>query len=94
MERNVRHTKSDGDRNLALTDREIAQFFSDPATAAKYPPVLKLAEAADLLQVPEGTLRDWRSRGLLPGCARRLGREVRFIRDRLIKHVFNIGLGQ
>ena len=84
----------DGDRDLKLTDREIARCFSDPVIAAKFPPILKINEAAELLRVPIGTLRDWRSRGLLPGCARRLGREVRFFRDRLIKHVFNNGLGQ
>lgn len=84
----------DGDENLNLSDREIAQFFSDPETAAKFPPVLTMEQAAELLRVPLGTLRDWRSRQLLPGCARKLGREVRFTRDRLIKHVFNNGLGQ
>jgi excisionase family DNA binding protein len=84
----------DGDKGLQLSDREIAQFFADPDTAAKFPPILTLQQAAELLVIPDGTLRDWRSRGLLPGCARRLGREVRFIRDRLIKHVFNNGLGQ
>jgi hypothetical protein len=94
MDRNPRLKSGGVDQDIELTDREIAQFFSDPATAAKYPPVLKLSEAAELLQIPQGTLRDWRSRGLLPGCARRLGREVRFIRDRLIKQVFNKGLGK
>ncbi|MEX2308414.1 MAG: helix-turn-helix domain-containing protein [Pirellulales bacterium] len=83
-----------GDKSLNLSDREIAQCFSDPVVAAKFPPILTIKEAAQLLSVPVGTLRDWRSRGLLPGCARRLGREVRFFRDRLIKHVFNHGLGQ
>jgi|tagenome__1003787_1003787.scaffolds.fasta_scaffold18588280_2 hypothetical protein len=84
----------DGDKDLNLTDAEIARLFADPETAEKFPPILKLAEAAELLQVPPGTLRDWRSRGLLPGCARKLGREVRFLRDRLIKQVFNCGLGR
>jgi hypothetical protein len=81
-----------GDTNLNLSDLEIAQFFADPAMAARFPPVLTLEEAGDLLRTPVGTLRDWRSRGLLDGCARKLGREVRFIRDRLLKRVFNDGL--
>jgi hypothetical protein len=94
MERNRPHEPRDGDQDLCLTDREIAAFFADPAVAAKYGPILKLEEAADLLRVPVGTLRDWRSRRLLPGCTRKLGREVRFLRNRLIKQVFNQGLGQ
>jgi excisionase family DNA binding protein len=84
----------DGDVDLKLTDREIAAFFTDPAIAARFGPILTFEEAAELLRVPVGTLRDWRSRGRLPGCARKLGREVRFLRDRLIKRVFNQGLNQ
>jgi hypothetical protein len=83
----------DGDKSLNLSDREIAQCFSDPVIATKFGPVLTIEEAAELLREPVGTLRDWRSRGLLPGCARRIGREVRFLRNRLIKQVFNEGLG-
>jgi hypothetical protein len=84
----------DGDTNLKLTDREIAAFFSDPSTASKFGPILTLEEASELLRKPTGTLRDWRSRGLIPGCSRKVGREVLFLRDRLIKHIFNNGLKQ
>ena len=83
----------DCDTNLKLSDSEIAQFFADPAMAARFPPILTLEEAGDLLRIPVGTLRDWHSRRLLDGCARKLGKEVRFIRDRLLKRVFNDGLG-
>ena len=83
-----------GDKNLGLTDREISRCFSDPAIAAKFPPVMTIAQAAELLVVPLGTVRDWRSRGLLSNCSRRVGREVRFFRDRLISQIFNNGLGQ
>jgi hypothetical protein len=82
----------DDDKNLQLSDREIAACFNDPASAARFPPVLNIQQAAELLCVPVGTMRDWRSRGLLSNCGRRVGREVKFFRDRLIKKVFNEGI--
>ena len=82
----------DGDRSLKLTDSEVAAAFSDSQWAEKYPPVLTIEQAAELLQMPVATVRDWRSRGLLGTCSRRLGKRVRFYRDRLIKKVFNEGI--
>lgn len=80
------------DKTFKLGDREIAEMFSRDADAERFPPILSLEQAADLLQLPTGTLRDWRSRGLLSGCSRKIGKHVRFIRDRLVKHLFNEGL--
>jgi hypothetical protein len=94
MEPKVRCETNGLDASLDLTDREIAHIFADPTVAAKYPPLLTIAEAAALVRVPIGTIRDWRSRGLLNQCSRRVGREVRFLRDRLVKQLFNEGLIQ
>ena len=58
---------------LKLTDREIAASFSGPHWAEAFPPVLGIEQAAKLLGVPVGTLRDWRSRGLLSQFSRRMG---------------------
>ncbi len=80
------------DESFKLGDREIAGMFSRDADAERFPPILSLEQAADLLQLPPGTLRDWRSRGLLSSCSKKIGKHVRFIRDRLVKHVFNEGL--
>ena len=80
------------DESFRLTDREIAGMFSHPVDAERYPPVMTLAEAATLLRVPAETLRDWRSRGLLTECSRKVGKHVRFFRDRLLRKVFNDGL--
>jgi excisionase family DNA binding protein len=82
----------DGDQNLKLSDRDIAHGFSDPLWAERFPPVLSTRQAADLLQVPLDTIYNWRSRGLLGSCSRRVGKHVRFYRDRLIKRIFNEGL--
>ena len=80
------------DGNLKLTDAEIAAWFSDPLWAKRFGPILGLKRAARLLDTPPGTIRDWRSRGLLRGCCRRVGKQVLFVRDRLVKRVFNEGL--
>lgn len=80
------------DESLQLTDKEITQMFPEGIYADRFPPIMSLEEAADLLQVPKDTLRDWRSRGLLSGCCRKIGKHLRFFRDRLIKKVFNDGL--
>jgi hypothetical protein len=77
------------DTSLRLTDQEITQAFSDPDVAAKLPPVLSLEEAAELMRLKLGGIRDWRSRRLLSTCSVRAGREVKVFRDRFIKAVFN-----
>jgi excisionase family DNA binding protein len=81
------------DRNLKLTGREIAaSFAADGSTPI--PPIMTIDEAASLLRIPKATLYDWRSRGLLSDCSRKIGKHVRFFRDRLIHRVFNEGLNQ
>jgi excisionase family DNA binding protein len=77
------------DENLRLTAREIAAAC---ATNPTIPPVLTIDEAAALLRIPKGTLQDWRSRRLLTGCCRKVGKHVRFFRDRLLERVFNHGI--
>ena len=79
----------DGDSSLRLTDKEIALSFSDPLWAEKFPPIMSVEQAAALLQLPVATIYDWRSRGLLGKCSRKVGKRVHFFRDRLVQHVFN-----
>lgn len=64
----------------------------DPNLASRFPPVLTTDQAAELLQVPKATLYDWSSRGLLKGCARKVGKHLRFFRDRLLLKIFNEGI--
>lgn len=80
------------DTSLKLTDREIAAAFSDAQWADRFPPVITLAQAAELLQVPLQTLYQWRARGLLGKCSRRVGKRVLVFRDRLLQQVFNEGI--
>ena len=77
---------------LRLTEQEIKSAFAAGPWAEQFPPVLTIDQAADLLQVPKSTLYDWRSRGLLDRCSRRVGKRVLFIRNRLMELIFNEGL--
>lgn len=81
-----------GNKLLNLTGREIATPFKEGLYAEKFPPILTIGQVAELLQIPVGTLRDWRSRGLLDDCCAKAGKHVRFYRDRLVKLIFNDGL--
>lgn len=78
--------------SLNLTSREISAPFKEGVYAEKYPPILTIEQAAELLQIPVGTLRDWRSRGRLKSCSAKAGKHIRFYRDRLIKLTFEGGL--
>jgi helix-turn-helix protein len=80
------------DERILLTPKEITQAFSDPNWAAKFPPILSADQAAEMVQVPKQTIYDWRSRGRLRGCVRKVGKYLRFWRDRLITRVFVAGI--
>lgn len=77
------------DANKPITNKEIVQVFVDPQLAARFPPILTTQQAAELLQVPCATIYTWKSRGLLNGCCRKMGKHLRFFRDRLILHLFS-----
>ena len=80
------------DGGCDLTAGEVDGFFSDPAWAAAFPPILTVAQAADLAQVPKQTVYAWSSQGLLAGCSRRAGRHLRILRNKFIQKLFNEGL--
>jgi excisionase family DNA binding protein len=82
----------DGKLSLDLSPAEIAAAFSDPLYAERFPPVLTTEQAAELLQYPLDTIYQWRARGLLDRCSQKVGKHVRFFRDRLIALIFNEGL--
>ena len=72
-----------------FTDAELAAAFSDIESSRRFPPVLSVVQAADLLQVPVATIHDWSSRGLLIRCSRKIGKHLRISRDRFLQQAFN-----
>jgi len=74
---------------LNLTQEEIDRAFSNGEWAKQFPPVLTYETAGQLINRSVQTLREWRSKGLLNTCSRRVGRRVGFFRDRLLDWFFN-----
>jgi len=77
------------DRSIKLTPREISAPFINGTWAEAFPPILNIEQASSLLQVPVGTIREWRARGRLGNCCRKVGKHLRFYRDRLVEVIFN-----
>lgn len=77
---------------LNLTQQEIDAICEQATDGRQTPALLTVDEAAKLLRVPKGTIYDWRSRGLLDTCSRRVGRRVLFVRDRLLRRILNEGI--
>lgn len=78
--------------SLNLKPAEIQGSFEHPHWAAEFPPVLTVDQTARLAQVPVDTIYSWSSRGLLRGCARKVGKHLRIHRDRFIARIFNEGI--
>lgn len=72
-----------------FSKEELAAKFADPETSRRFPPTLSVSQAAELLQIPKATVYDWSSRGLLRGCASRMGKHLRIDRDRFYQQAFH-----
>ena len=57
--------------------------------ASKYPALLTVAQAAEIAQKPVGTVYDWSHRGYFDGIKRPLGREIRLLRDGLVRFMLD-----
>ena len=79
-------------QTLKITHEEVTNAFSIGDWAIKYPPLLTIDQAAELLDVPKATLYQWRSEGRLTGTVQRVGKHLRFFRDRLLLKVMNRGV--
>lgn len=86
--------KRQNDRRVAISIEKVRAMFADEASHNEFPPILSVQQAARLMQVPIGTIYDWRSRGLLDHCARRVGKHLRIFRDRFVQNAFTKGVRQ
>jgi excisionase family DNA binding protein len=57
--------------------------------ARKYQPLITVEQAAEIAQVPRGTIYDWSSRGLFNGFKSQRGRRIRLSRDAFLRFLFN-----
>ncbi|WP_298865608.1 excisionase family DNA-binding protein [uncultured Gimesia sp.] len=79
-------------QTLKITQEEVTRTFSTGEWAVKYPPILTVDQAAELMCVPKATLYQWNSEGKLTGCVQRVGKHLRLFRDRLILKLMNKGI--
>ena len=61
-------------------------FFEN--SGGKFPPILNIKQAGELLQVSVNTIYEWSSKGYLRSCCRRRGKRLFFWRDRLVAELF------
>jgi hypothetical protein len=72
-------------RPRGITTEEIQAEFSDPATAASYPPLMTYAQCAQLFQVSVRTLKQWIAQGKFDGATQKIGKHRRFLRNKTIQ---------
>jgi excisionase family DNA binding protein len=71
-----------------LSKPEIQQAFADgPGT--QFPPILTVAQLADLVQISPKTIYEWIAKGRLDGAFRKRGKHLLVWRDRAIDILFN-----
>lgn len=63
-----------------LSLREVRSMFDDEDLADRYPLILTYAQAAELVQVSQETLKGWFCQGKFAQCVRR-GKPARVLRD-------------
>jgi hypothetical protein len=73
---------------LQLTPEEIGVAFGDERWAARFPPVLSLAQFAALFQVSARTAKAWIASGDFEGATTRMGKHRRVWRDRAVRIAF------
>lgn len=81
-----------GKNALRISKEEIAATFAAGEWSTRYPPILTVDQAAELLSIPKATLYAWKSQGKLKGCCQKLGKHLRFYRDRFVQTVMNEGI--
>ena len=73
--------------NIRIDQTELDHAFFDNS-GGRFPPVLNVQQAAELLHVSINTIYEWSSKGYLKGCGRKRGKRLFFWRDRLISELF------
>lgn len=76
-------------KGLGISRDEIEAMFNDPHWAAQYPPLLKIPQVVELLQIPIGTIYQMSSQGRFVTCATRSGKHLIFHRNRLLQIILN-----
>jgi hypothetical protein len=71
-----------------LIPEEIAAGFAAEPWASKFPPILSIAQFAELFRVSQSTAKFWLGSGDFAGATTRIGKHRRIWRDRAIRIAF------
>lgn len=74
---------------INLKPEEIAAAFATDDLRKRFPPVLNVAQAADLLGRPADTIRLWITQGRFKGAVRKRGKGYLIWRDHFLKAAFD-----
>ena len=75
-------------RSRHISKDEIQQAFAE-GPGAQFPPILTVAQLAELAQISSKTLYEWIAKGRLDGAFRKRGKHHLIWRDRAIEILFN-----
>ena len=75
-------------RSRQISKDEIRQAFAE-GPGAQFPPILSVAQLAELLQISAKTVYEWIAKGRLDGAFRKRGRHHLIWRDRAIDILLN-----
>lgn len=75
-------------RPSAISAADVTQAFAAAPWAERFPPVLTIDQACELLQIPRRTLYRWLAEGRFAGATSIHGKHRRFFRDRLVQEFF------
>ena len=73
--------------NIQIDQAELDRAFLDNS-GGRFPPILNVQQAAELLQVSINTIYEWSSKGYLKRCNRKRGKRLFFWRNRLVSERF------
>ncbi len=75
--------------DIRLTAQEINHSFADDGVNKKFPLFMSVETTANLLGVGRSTLFNWKAFGYLSGTFVQHSDGIRFLRTRLLLHLFN-----
>lgn len=75
-------------RGRKLSKAEISQAFAE-GPGAQFPPIMSVAQLAELAQLSSKTIYEWIAKGRLDGAFRKRGKHHLIWRDRAIDILFN-----
>ena len=75
-------------RKQILTKEEIASAFAE-GDVSRYPAILKIKQLAELLNMSQKTIYEWKAKGWLDGSFRKRGKHILIWRDKVLDLLFN-----